>query len=119
MNLFGARVSEHGDDTVNGCSANYTVVDHNHTLTAHHVRNRIELDANALHSLGLAGLDKGSADVAVLYDRLFIRNAALLRIADGRVDSGLRNADDHICFNGKLTRERPFARTRTSAEPPV
>ena len=100
MNFLCARVAQHGYYTVNRCAAHYAVVDHNDAFSLNHVGNRVELYAHAFHSFGLAGLYKGSADVGILYDCLFVGNPRFLRVAYRCVNSRFGHADNHVGFNG-------------------
>ena len=113
MHLFCPRFTNQPHNSCRGCTADDRVVDQNHTLAANGLRNRVQLDLHQILAGRLTGRNEGSSDILVLQKADSVRNAGLLRITKRRIQTGIRNADDHICLHRMLQRKeraRPDSR---------
>ena len=105
MHLFCPRFANQPHNSCRGCAADDGVVDQNHTLAANGLRNRVQLDLHQILSGRLAGRNEGSSDILVLQKADSVWNAGLLRITKRRIQTGIRNADDHIRLHRMLQRK--------------
>ena len=103
MNLFCACLTEHSYDSVNRSTTNDTVVNHNNPFSFYGIDKGVELDSYAFHTLFLARLNKGSSDVIILDNALFIRDSRFFAVTYGGVNSRFGNADNKVCFNGEFS----------------
>ena len=102
MNLLRARVPQKAHNARAGRAAHDGVVDHHNPLSAHNLRNRVQLDAHPILAAFLSGGDECPPDIFVFDESEFIRDSRLLGISDCRVDSAVRNSDHHIRLHGVL-----------------
>ena len=105
MDLLGARVPQQLDDAGGGGAADDGVIHQHHPLALDGAGHRVELDADAVLALFLAALDKGAANVFIFDEADAVGDAALLGVAEGGVQAGVRHADDHIGLHGVLLRQ--------------
>ncbi len=104
MHLGGAGVEEHRDELAGRVPADDRVVDDDDAL-ALHLAERVELHPDALLAHALLGLDERPRDVAVLDERLVVRDPGGLREADRRGRSAVGDADHEIRLGRCLLRE--------------
>lgn len=106
MNLRRAGLADELYDVGAGGAADDGVVDQYHTLAADGGGDGVELDVDGFLPLALLRLDKGAGDILVFDKAYAVRDAGLLGIAEGGVQAGVRNADDHVRLNGVLQRQK-------------
>src|SRR5699024_5716337 len=90
------------DDARDGRAAHDAVVHEDDPFAAHGGGDGVELYAHGVLEPCLAGLDEGAADVLALHEAHAVGSAALASAAQGRVDAGVRHADDDVGLNGVL-----------------
>src|ERR1017187_5515117 len=98
-------LAQHGHDRLLGVAADDGVVHHDHALAGDHVAERIQLEPDATLPDGLAGLDEGPADIAVLDQALAIRDAAALGVSDRRWGARLGHRDHQVGIDRMLSRQ--------------
>ena len=89
-----------------GGAAHDGIVHEHHALALHRGRHGIELDAHEVLAIRLRRLNERAADILVFDKAQTIGNAALARVANGRVNARIRHADDHIRLYGMLQRQK-------------
>ena len=94
--LGGTGVPQQLDDAGRGGAAHDGVIHQHHPLALDGAGHDVQLDAHAVLALLLAALNEGSADVLILNEADAVGDAALLGVAQGGVQAGVRHADDHI-----------------------
>ena len=107
MHLRSPRIPEQPDDLGAGRAANNAVVDHDNALAGDGLPDDIELDAHGIFPHGLLRLNKAPADILVLDKTDPVGDPALLRIAKRGIESGIRNADHHICPDRMIPCKEP------------
>ena len=93
--LGGTGVPQQLDDAGRGGAAHDGVIHQHDPLALDGAGHDVQLDADAVLALLLAALDKGAADVLIFNKADAVGNAALLRVAEGGVEAGVRHTDDH------------------------
>ena len=102
MDLRCTGVPQQLDDAGRGGAAHDGVIHQHDPLALDGAGHDVQLDADAVLALLLAALDKGAADVLIFNKADAVGNAALLRVAKGGVEAGVRHTDDHIGLHGVL-----------------
>ena len=106
MDLFGAFLTQEGDDVLGGRTTDDGVVDDNDLFAFYSCLQNGELEADRHLTGSLCALDKCSSDIAVLKKCLTIRNAAFKSITDRSRDTGVRSRYDKVCIAGVFTGQR-------------
>ena len=101
------------DELARGVPPDDRVVDDDDPL-ALDLAERVELHPDPLFAHPLFGLDERARDVAVLDERLVVRDAGPLREADRGRRPAVGDADDEVRVGGRLARE-PLAHTHACA----
>ena len=123
MHLERARVAQHLDDLARRVAAHDRVVDDDEAPAADDLRQRVELQPQAVLAQLLAGLDERARDVAVLDEAVVLRAAPLARAkprAAGLPESGTaitRSALGAGASRARISPIRPRAACRTV--PPI
>ena len=102
MHLGGASFTQHVGDLGSGGAADDRVVYQDNTLAGNRCLEDIELDVYRSLPLLLGRQDEGSADVTVFDKADAVRDAGLLRIAERRIQTGIRGTDDDVCLDRVL-----------------
>ena len=102
MHLGGTGIAQGRHQLAAGGAAHDRVVDHHHPLTGQHIRQGVELDADARLPHRLGGLDEGATHIAVLDQAIAEGDAAPLGIADRRRDAGIGHTDHNVGRDGGL-----------------
>src|SRR2546423_3981124 len=101
MHLRGARLKEHLYDLTRRIPAHDRIVDGDDAL-AFHLRERVELELDALLSQSLVGLDERAADIAVLDQAFAERDVERPRETDRRGRSRVGDRQDEVGLDGRL-----------------
>ncbi len=96
MHLGSTGIPQQLDDAGRGGAAHDGVIHQHHALALDGAGDCVQLDAHAVLTLLLAALNEGAANVLILNEADAVGDAALLRVAQGGVQAGVRHADDHI-----------------------
>ena len=96
MHLFRARLADQIHYMPAGRAADNRVVDENHALSLYRALDRVQLYAHLVLPLRLTGGNEGSAYVLVLDETDAVGDARRPRIAERRVETRIRHADDDI-----------------------
>ena len=100
MDFLRSGVPQQLDDAGGGGAAHDGVIHQHHPLALDGAGHDVQLDADAVLALLLAALNEGAADVFILDEADAVGDAALLRVAEGRIKAGVRHTDDHIGLHG-------------------
>ena len=100
VHLGGSGIAQGGHQLAAGGAAHDRVVDHHHPLARQHIRQRVELHADARLAHGLGGLDEGAAHIAVLDQAIAEGDATELGVANGGRDAGIGHADHDVGVHG-------------------
>ena len=106
VDLFGAFLTQEGDDVLGGRTTDDGVVDDNDLFAFYSCLQNGKLEADRHLTGSLCALDKCSSDIAVLKKCLTIRNAAFKSITDRSRDTGVRSRYDKVCIAGVFTGQR-------------
>ena len=114
VHFGGTGIADGRHELAAGGAADDGVVDHHHALAGEHIRQGVELHADAGFTHRLGGLNEGAAHVAVFDQTIAEGDAAVLRIANRRRDAGIRHADHNIGLYRRFAGEH-FADTHAIA----
>ncbi len=117
MHLGGPRREEHLDERAHRVAADDRVVD-DHDPPSGDLRERVELEPDALPPELLVGLDERAADVAVLDQALLERDPGALREPDRRRRAGVGDRHHEIGLGRRLLGE-PLAHPDAARVDPV
>ena len=84
------------------CSADNGIVDQNHPFPFNDTPHRRELDPDLIQPLPLSWRDKGPSDIFIFDQPDPIGDPGRPGISQGGVQSGVRDADDHVCLHRVL-----------------
>ncbi len=107
MDFLCTGIPQQLDDAGGGGAAHDGVIHQHDPLAPDGAGHDVQLDADAVLALLLAALDKGAADVFILDEADAVGDAALLRVAERRIQTGIRHADDHIGLHRVLLCQEP------------
>ncbi len=107
MDFLCTGIPQQLDDAGGGGAAHDGVIHQHHPLALDGAGHHVQLDAHAVFALLLAALNEGAADVFILDEADAVGDAALLRVAERRIQTGIRHADDHIGLHGVLLCQEP------------
>ena len=105
VDLRCTGVPQQLDDAGRGGAAHDGVIHQHDPLALDGAGYDVQLDAHTVLALLLAALDEGAANVFVLDEADAVGDAALLGVAEGGVEAGVRHTDDHIGLHGVLLRQ--------------
>ena len=94
--MLGAGLLGHGDELDGRRAADDGVVDEEDGLALELGLDRVELHADALAALGLAGHDERPADVAVLDEALAVDDAEAVGALEGDGAGRVGDGDDDV-----------------------
>ena len=80
MHLDGTGLAQHADQRALGVAAHDRVVDHDQSLAADHLAQRVEFEPDTELADRLRRLDERPADVGVLHQTLAVGDAGFLRV---------------------------------------
>ena len=112
MYLFGSGLTKHRNDAVAGRTTDNGVIDHDNALACNSLAQDIQLDLYAGFTAALFRLDKGTADIAVLYKGHTIGDPGLQCISHGCGITGFRYTDHKIRIHRRIHGEI-FSRKHT------
>src|SRR6476620_8807921 len=105
VDLRGAGVAQHADDLAGGVAADDRVVDDDQALAGDYLRQRVELQPQAVFAQLLAGLDEGPGDVAVLDQTVVPRQPGSAREPGGSGVARVRHRDHQVGLDRRLAPE--------------
>ncbi len=105
VHLGSARIAQHLHQLLRGVAAYDAVVDDHQALARDHIRERIQLQADAQLAHLLRGLDERAAHIAVLHDAIGVFDTALRREAKGRGHTGVGHTQHQIGLDRCLARQ--------------
>ena len=100
-----AGVAQHLHDLARRVAAHDRVVDHDQPLARHDLRQRVELQPQAVLAQLLAGLDERARDVAVLDQAVVLREPAGARVAARGGVARVGHRDHEVGVDRRLARE--------------
>ena len=107
MNFLCSCQAQLPDNPAAGGTPDNGIVNEHHPFPPNHGSDGIELDVHAVFPLTLAGSNEGSSDIFVLGKADGVGDSRLGGIPDGRLQAGVRHADDHIRFHRMLHSQKP------------
>ena len=120
MDLLRARFPQKADDARRCGAADDGIIDEDDALVPDGFGDDVQLDAHGVFAHLLAGGDEAAADILVLQEADAVGDAALLRVADGCIDAGIRHADDDIRIHGIFAGQEPAGiQPRSVYAPPL
>ena len=107
MHLDGTGLAQHADQRALGVAAHDRVVDHDQSLAADHLAQRVELEPDTELADRLRRLDERPADVGVLHQTLAVGDAGFLRVSHCCRGPRLGHPDHQIGVDGLLPCQPP------------
>ena len=105
MDLLGAGLAEHRDESAAGGPAYERVVHHHDASAFQHLANGVVLDTHAEVAIALVRLDEGAAHVVIADEGKLEWQPRLDRVSEGRRVRGVRNGEDAVGVCGMLLRQ--------------